>query len=139
MAHGLTLGSYAAVAASTSQVNQWGQPVTVSELADIGVAATAVSSFAASSGAYVQVSRRSMELLRQHQMIPGQAAEFFQSAVRGAQGRFAGTIEFQPVSLAAGQAAALQLFAATIALRVAVEDVQQAVEKIGRASCRERV
>jgi hypothetical protein len=65
----------------------WGQPVTVSEVADVGAAAAAVTSFAASSGSYVQLSQRSMELLRQHQMIPGQTAKFFQGAVRGAQGR----------------------------------------------------
>ena len=71
-----------------------------------------------------------MELLSQHQMIPGQTAGFFQGAVRGAHGQFAGTLDFQTVSLAASQAAALQLAAATIALRVAVEDVQQAVAKV---------
>ena len=130
----LVTGDQGAVSAYTvqlrRQVTQWGQPVTVSDLADIGAAVTAVSNFVASSGAYVQLSRRSMELLREHQMIPGKTAEFFQGAVRGAQGRFAGTLEFQPVSLAASQAAALQLAAATIALRVAVENVQQAVEMV---------
>jgi hypothetical protein len=85
---------------------------------------------AASSGSYVQLSRRSIELLRQHEMIPGQTAGFFQGAVRGAHGQFAGTLDFQTVSLAASQAAALQLAAATIALRVAVEDVQQAIAKV---------
>ena len=99
----LVTGEQNAVSAYTAQlhrqVNGWGQPVTVSELADIGAAATALASFAVSSGAYVQLSQRSMELLRQHQMIPGQTAEFFQSAVRGAQGRFAGALELQPVSL----------------------------------------
>ena len=42
----------------------------------------------------------------------------------------AGTLEFRTVSLAASQAAALQLAAATIALRVAVENVQQAVARV---------
>jgi hypothetical protein len=107
------------------------QPVTVLEVTDVGAAAAALSSVAASSASYVQLSQRSMELLSQHQMIPGQTAEFFQGAVRGAHGRFAGTLEFQPVSLVASQAAALQLAAATVALRVAVENVQQAVEKVG--------
>jgi hypothetical protein len=40
------------------------------------------------------------------------------------------TLEFQPVSFAASQAAALELAAATIAQRVAVENVQQAVERV---------
>jgi hypothetical protein len=130
----LVTGEQSAVSAYTAQLrnlaSKWGQPVTVSEVADVGAAAAAVTSFAASSGSYIQLSQRSMELLRQHQMIPGQTAGFFQGAVRGAQGRFAGTLEFQPVSLAASQAAALQLAAATIALRVAVENVQQAVERV---------
>jgi hypothetical protein len=130
----LVTGEPSAVSAYTAQLrnlaSMWGQPVTVSEVADIGAAAATVTSLAASSGSYVQLSQRSMELLKQHQMIPGQTAEFFQSAVRGAQGRFAGTLEFRPVSLAASQAAALQLAAATIALRVAVENVQQAVERV---------
>jgi hypothetical protein len=130
----LVTGEQSAVSAYTAQLrrqaNQWGHPVTVSELADVGAAATALSSFAASSRAYVQLSQRSTELLRQHQMIPGQTGEFFQGAVRGAQGKFAGTLEFQPISFGPSQAAALQLAAATVALRVAVENVQQAVERV---------
>jgi hypothetical protein len=125
-------GAVSAYAAQLSRMaNQWGHPVTVSELADVGAAATAVSSFAAaSSGAYVQLSSRSIELLRLHQMIPGQTADFFQGAVRGTHGKFAGTLEFQPISFGPSQAAALQLAAATVALRVAVENVQQAVERV---------
>jgi hypothetical protein len=130
----LVTGEQSAVSAYTAQLrrhaNQWGHFVTVSELADVGAAATALSSFAASSRAYVQLSPRSMELLREHQMIPGQTAEFFQGGVRGAQGRFAGTLEFRPISFGPSQAAALQLAAATVALRVAVENVQQAVERV---------
>jgi hypothetical protein len=130
----LVTGDPSAVTAYTarleSQADCWGQPVTVSEVADVGAAASALMSVAASAGSYVQLSQRSMELLRQHQMIPGQTAGFFQGAVRGAHGQFAGTLDFQTVSLAASQAAALQLAAATIALRVAVEDVQQAVAKV---------
>jgi hypothetical protein len=87
----LVTGEQSAVSAYTAQLGNlarmWGQPVTVSEVADVGAAAAAVTSFAASSGSYVQLSQRSMELLRQHQMIPGQTAKFFQGAVRGAQGR----------------------------------------------------
>jgi hypothetical protein len=130
----LVTGQPSAVSAYTEQLrrqaSQWGQPVTVSDVADVGAAAAAVTSVVASSGSYVQMSQRSMELLRQHQMIPGQTAEFFQGAVRGAHGQFAGTLEFQTVSLTASQAAALQLAAATIALRLAVENVEQAVERV---------
>jgi len=130
----LVTGDTGAVSAYTAQLqsqpDRWGQPVTVSELSDIGAAATALTSVAASSGSYVQLSQRSMELLREYQMIPGQTTGFFQGAVRGAHGQFAGTLDFQTVSLAASQAAALQLAAATIALRVAVEDVQQAVARV---------
>jgi hypothetical protein len=83
----LVTGEQSAVSAYTAQLrnlaSKWGQPVTVSEVADIGAAAATVTSFAASSGSYVQLSQRSMELLRQHQMIPGQTAEFFQGAAVG--------------------------------------------------------
>ena len=78
----LVTGEQSAVSAYTAQLGNlarmWGRPVTVSEVADVGAAAAAVTSFAASSGSYVQLSQRSMELLRQHQMIPGQTAKFFQ-------------------------------------------------------------
>jgi hypothetical protein len=130
----LVTGEQGAIAAYTAQLrheaDRWGQPVTVSEVSDVGAAGTALASVAASAGSYVQLSERSMALLKQHKMIPGQTAEFFQGAVRGAHGRFAGTIEFQPVRLAASQASAMQLAAATVALRVAVENVQQAVAKV---------
>ena len=130
----LVTGEPSGVSAYTDQLrryaSQLGQPVTVSDVADVGAAAAAVASVVASAGSYIQLSQRSMELLRQHQMIPGQTAEFFQGAVRGAHGQFAGTLEFQTVSFTASQAAALQLTAATIALRVAVENVQQAVERV---------
>ena len=130
----LVIGDTGAVSAYIarllSKADRWGQPVTVSELADAGAAASALMSVAASAGSHVQLSQRSMELLREYQMIPGQTAGFFQGSVRGAHGQFAGTLNFQTVSLAASQAAALQLAAATIALRVAVEDVQNAVAKV---------
>jgi hypothetical protein len=70
----LVTGEQSAVSAYTAQLGNlarmWGQPMTVSEVADVGAAAAAVTSFAGSSGSYVQLSQRSMELLRQHQMIP---------------------------------------------------------------------
>jgi hypothetical protein len=76
----LVTGEQSAVSAYTAQLGNlarmWGQPVTVSEVADVGAAAAAVTSFAASSRSYVQLFQRSMELLRQHQMIPGQTAKF---------------------------------------------------------------
>jgi len=96
----------------------------------VGAAAAAVTAMTAASGRYVELSERSMQLLSQHQMIPGKAAGFFQGAVRGGHGQFAGTLEFRTVSLAASQAAALQLAAATIALPVAVENVQQTVARV---------
>jgi hypothetical protein len=130
----LVTGERGDVSAYTAQLRReagkWGQPVSVSNVSDIGAAATALTSIAVSSGSYVQLSQRSMKLLAEHKMIPGQTADFFQGAVRGAHGRFAGALEFQPVRLAASQAAALQLAAATIALRVAVENVEQAVARV---------
>ena len=113
-----------------SQAARWGQPVTVSEVADVGAAAIALTSLAVSSGSFVQLSPRSLQLLSDHKLIPGQTDGFFQGAVRGARGQFAGGLEFQSVSLVASQAAALQLAAATVALRVAVENVQAAVERV---------
>jgi hypothetical protein len=109
---------------------EWGEPLTVSDVADVAAASAAVSSVAASAGSYVQLSHRSMELLAQHQLIPGQTNGFFQGTVRGVHGRFAGTMDFRTVSLVANQAAALQLAAATVALRIAVENVQQAVARV---------
>jgi hypothetical protein len=136
----LVTGAPDAVTAYTaqlhSQADRWGQAVSVSQLSDIGAAAAALTSVGASSGSYVQLSQRSMELLREYQMIPGQTAGFFQGAVRGAHGQFAGTLDFQTVSLAASQAAALQLAAATIAMRVAVHDVHFSLGRARTTSAR---
>lgn len=108
-------------------VGGWGQAVSVTDVADLAATAAAAGSVVASAGSFVQLSQRSMDLLAQNKMIPGRTAEFFQGAVRGQHGRFAGNLEFKVVKFAPSQAAALQLAAATAALRLAVENVEQAV------------
>lgn len=110
-----------------NMVNSWGQPITVSEVADIAATATAAGSLVRAGGSYVQLSQRSMDLLAQHHAIPGQTAGFFQGAVRGGDGRIAGTLDFRLAKFAPSRAAALQLAAATAALRLAIAEVEQSV------------
>jgi len=102
---------------------------TVSNVTDAAAGASALAALSASSGQYVQLSQRSIELLRAHGAIPGQTPGTFYGFVRNASG-FAGNLEFTEVSLAASQAAALQLAAATVALKVAIANVQRAVELV---------
>jgi hypothetical protein len=130
----LVVGDPQAVSTYTQRLRrratELGEPLSVSDVADIAAASAAVTSVAASAGSYVELSQRGIELLSQHQLIPGQTSGFYQGAVRGAHGQFAGTLEFRTLSLAANQAAALQLAAATVALRLAVENVEQAVARV---------
>lgn len=102
---------------------------TVSNVADAVAGASALAALSASSGQYVQLSQRSIDLLRAHGAIPGQTPGTFYGFVRNASG-FAGNLEFTEVSLAASQAAALQLAAATVALKVAIANVERAVERV---------
>jgi hypothetical protein len=101
----------------------------VVHLADSAAAVTALGSVLAASADYVQLSPRSLKLLADNGAIPGQTPGYFYGFVRDSQ-HFAGNLEFQSVSLAANQAAALQLAAATVALKVAIANVEQAVARV---------
>ena len=83
----------------------------VVHLADSAAAVTAIGAVLSAAGDYVQLSRRSLQLLAENGAIPGQTSGYFYGFVRDSQ-HFAGNLEFQSVSLAANQAAALQLAAA---------------------------
>ena len=78
----LVVGNPHAVAAYTQGLRrcaaELGEPLSVSDVADIAAASAAVTSVAASTGSYVEFSQRSLELLSHHQLIPGQTSGFFQ-------------------------------------------------------------
>lgn len=112
------------------RLHSLGQPVTATTVGDTVALGATVASVAYQRGNFVQLSQRSMELLANNQAIPGQTGGFVQGAVRGAKGRFGGTLEFRKVPLGPSQAAMLQTAAVAAALRVAVESVQASVEAV---------
>lgn len=101
-----------------------------SNLSDSLAAATALKAMAEPAGEFVQLTQRSLELLEEFGAIPGRDTPgSFRAFVKDGRD-FAGNLEFSKVSLRPNQAAAMQLAAATVALKVAIADVQRAVERV---------
>lgn len=99
--------------------------LSASDAAGVGVSGVAL---AATSGEYLRLTAESAAKIAEY------GAQFDSSGalrgwVRDGQG-FAGQLVFQPVSLAAEQALALQTAAVSLALRSAIANVQKAVERV---------
>lgn len=97
-------------------------------LADGAAVGTSAAAVAATSGEYLRLTAESLDKVKLF-------GEQFDStgALRGYVrdgGRFAGQLSFEPVSLAAEQALALQTTAVSLALRSAIADVRRAVEAV---------
>lgn len=94
--------------------------------------AVAVASALASGRAgqeYVRLSPASWELLRHHGAVPGEAG-YFRMFVHDSAKKIAGQLQWEKVSLGAEQALSLQVSAISLALRAAILDVQQSVERV---------
>ena len=92
------------------------------------VAASGVA-LASTSGEYLRLTADSMAKVSQFGAQLDQSGAM-RGYVRGAGGQFAGQLSFEPVSLAAEQALALQSMALSLALRTAIANVQKAVERV---------
>ncbi len=99
--------------------------LTLSDLAAVGATGAAL---AATSGEYLRLTADSLA------KVGALGAQFDASgALRGYVldgGKFAGQLTFEPVSLVAEQALALQTAAVSLALRSAIANVQKAVERV---------
>ncbi|WP_158726421.1 hypothetical protein [Tomitella fengzijianii] len=117
------LTSIAGDAAKVSGLN-------ASSLADGAAIATSVGAIAASrTSGLVQLSPESMRLLSEGSLIPGENG-FYRMMVRGAQGSFTGQLQWQSVALQPAQILSLQTAMVAIALRTAVQGVENAVAEV---------
>lgn len=89
-----------------------------------GVAATGAA-LAATSGEYLRLTAESVGKLKALG-LPFEGA----GVARNSAGQVAAHLSFEPISLAAEQALALQTAAVSLALRSAIADVQKAVERV---------
>jgi hypothetical protein len=78
---------------------------------------------------YVKLSPNSWDLLRQHGAIPGEDG-YFRMFVHDGAKKIAGQLQWDKVQFGAEQALALQVSAVGLALRAAILDVQQSVERV---------
>jgi hypothetical protein len=97
-------------------------------LADVASAATGLAALRATAGTYFRMSPESLETYQSLKVMPGSPG-YFKGIFFGAGG-IAKQADFQEVSLVAEQALSLQMMMATVALRAAIQQVQNAVERV---------
>ena len=98
-------------------------------LADVASAATGLAALRATSGTYFRMSPESLELFQSLKVMPGSPG-YFKGIFQDAGGLIAKQADFQEVSLVAEQALSLQTMMATVALRAAIQQVQNAIERV---------
>ncbi len=81
------------------------------------------------SAEYVRLTDRSRALLEQHGSIPG-AKGTFKGYVRGADGQFAGILDWSPATVDPAQMMTLQSAAVGLALQTAIAQVQESIERV---------
>lgn len=97
---------------------------------DVAQAGATVASLVASSGEYVRLSERTMSELAKHGPAAAGDSGYFSGVIRKADGSITSHIEWSPANLDPMQALALQQLATTMALRMAIEEVAQAVARV---------
>lgn len=99
-------------------------------LADVvGLGATAAA-FAGTTGQYFQLSPTSLLELGLHGATSAGTPGFISGVVRNADGSISSLLELQPVDFSPQQALALQQAATTMALRMAIQEVAEAVQRV---------
>jgi hypothetical protein len=96
--------------------------------ADLGAIATTAGALVATHGQYVRLTARSMELLKQHHLVPTDTGSFW-GFVRDSR-RIRGALDFDKVDLGPQQMLSLQVAAVSLALRAAIKEVEAAVERV---------
>lgn len=97
-------------------------------LADVASTATGLAALKATAGTYFRMSPESLELYQSLRVMPGSPG-YFKGNFLGAGG-IAKQANFQEVSLVAEQALSLQTMMVMVALRAAIQQVQNAVERV---------
>lgn len=101
----------------------------VAAVADAAGIVASVGAVAASSCEYVRLTGRSLALLQEHGAVPAREGGAFRSFVFN-DGKFAGNLDWSAVSLGPERALAIQSAALGLALRTAIKQVEQAVERV---------
>jgi hypothetical protein len=84
----------------------------------------------ATSGEYVQFSKRTLEQLSKHGGVPAANSGYFQGTVRAGDGSILSFVEWTSVNFGPEQALALQQAATMMALRAAIQEVTAAIERV---------
>jgi hypothetical protein len=127
----LVTGDEASVAQAVEQLKSIGRGCRTEfsgSIADLVGLGTAAASLASQHGTYVRLTARSVALLQEHGASPTGWGTIW-SFVRDSN-KFAGNLDFSPVSIGADQALALQTAGATLALRAAIHEVLVALERV---------
>jgi hypothetical protein len=97
---------------------------------DAASLASTVAAVHASSGEYVQFSRQTLEQLTKHGKVPSSNAGYFQGTVRATDGSILSFVEWTSIDFTPEQALALQQAATMMALRAAINEVTEAIERV---------
>ena len=103
--------------------------VTERSLSEVGAAASALGGLGATGGAYFKMSPESLQRFQAGGAIPGGQEGYFKGILHNGH-HFAGNLDFKQVSFAAEQALSVQFAMATVALRAAINEVQEAVARV---------
>lgn len=125
-------GSPDAVEAVAAQLMQPGGRVrrTRQPAADIFAASTAAKAVVATHREHFQFSPEAMRRINELGTIPSKDAEgYLRSFVKDGRS-FAGNLDWKPGDFSPEQAVSMQVAAASMAIRVAIADVQEAVERV---------
>lgn len=98
-------------------------------VADPAAAVAAAVASVRTGREYVRLSPASLQLLREHGAVPGDAG-YFRMFVHDNTKRIAGQLQWEQVNLGVEHALSLQVSAVSLALRAAILDVQQSVERV---------
>lgn len=109
---------------------EWARAPEASINQEAAFALSAAVGLQGSTGEYVKLSPRSLDLLREHGAIPARNG-YFRTMVKDRDtGRFAGNLEWQPVQMAGESALALQMLGVSAALMLAIKEVSAAVKEV---------
>jgi hypothetical protein len=93
-----------------------------------GLAVGAVSAFA-QNGQFVQLSERSMQAIRNGNLIQGDAG-FFRMTTISDGGKFLEQLQWRPVSLGPTQMVSIQMIAVQMTLKMAIAEVDESVRRV---------
>lgn len=102
----------------------------IAPVADLAAAAGSIAAFAVTACEYVRHTESSRAAIREHGLIPGEGKGVFRSFVRTEGGQFAKNLDWTKVDVGPERALSLQVAAVALALRIAIKEVQAAVERV---------